>query len=154
MAMRGSPARRLVGNPLGGVLRSLDQRARIAGRTRVSGAPREEDPAPHEAPPPAAPVAGPGGVVADVMVTGEDGRARWTFPAVYGRCPVVTAAAVDPAPEDDERTVWAVLEEVTSWCATVRVWQSRPRRGTGVATPAGEGVRVHVMAAAVPCGHG
>ena len=154
MAIRGSAARRMVGNPLGGVLRTLDQRSRIAGRTRVSGAPREEDPGPAEAPPRPTGGAVPGGLVAAVVETGEDGRAQWSFPAAYGRPPVVTAVAVDPEPDDDERTVWAVVEEVGAWYATVRVWRTRPRRGSGVAAPAGAGVRVHVMAAAVPVGSG
>jgi hypothetical protein len=149
MAMRGVPARRLVGNPLGGVLRNLDQRARIAGRTRVTGAPREQDPGPVEEQPRPASGAAPGGLLAAVVETGEDGRALWSFPSAYGRPPVVTAVAVDPEPGDDERTVWAVVEEVGAWYATVRVWRSRPRRGSGVAAPAGAGVRVHVMAAAV-----
>ncbi|MEV6740469.1 hypothetical protein AB0N14_27365 [Streptomyces sp. NPDC051104] len=148
MAMRGSPARRIVGNPLGGVLRNLDQRARIAGRTRVSSGPREEDTAPYEATPAPAAVAAPGVPAAAVLLTGEDGRARWRFPAAYGAPPVVSAVAVDPAPDEDDRTVLVALEEVTAWCAVVRVWRSRPRRGRGVAEPAGPGVRVHVMAMA------
>ncbi|MET9462951.1 hypothetical protein ABZY05_49690 [Streptomyces canus] len=149
MAQRGTPARRLVGNPLGGVLRNLDQRARIAGRTRTSGAPLERDPAPQDVtrtPPQAA----AGGVVAAVLETGEDGRVQWSFPAAYGTRPAVTAVAVDPEPGDDERTVWAALEEVTAWCAVVRVWRSRPRRGTGVAEPAGPGVAVHLVAVPPP----
>ncbi|MGY3199691.1 hypothetical protein [Streptomyces sp. TE5632] len=141
MAMRGTPARRLVGNPLGGVLRSLDQRTRIAGQTRVSGAPLEEDPAPHVP----GPVAQPGGLAAAVVATGDDGRAQWVFPAPYGTAPAVSAVAVDPEPGDDERTVWAALEEVTAWCVVLRVWRSRPRRGAGVAEPAGPGVRIHLM---------
>ncbi|MGA5202822.1 hypothetical protein [Streptomyces variegatus] len=152
MAMRGSPARRVVGSPLAGILGHLDQRARIGGqrRTARTEGTREEDPLPTE---PARPVAAPGGPLAAVLATEEDGRARWAFPAPYGAVPAVTATAVDPDPGDDDRTVWAVLEEVTGWYATVRVWQTRPRRGTGVAAPAGAGVRVHVMAAAVPSGH-
>jgi hypothetical protein len=149
MAMRGGPARRVVGNPLAGVLGHLDQRARIGGRRRTSN-PQDgerQDQAPPSAP--AARVAAPGAPLAAVLTTGEDGRARWEFPAPYGISPAVTAVAVDPDPGDDERTVWATLEEVTGWCATVRVWRTRPRRGSGVAEAAGAGVRVHVMAAAV-----
>ncbi|MDQ1018983.1 hypothetical protein [Streptomyces afghaniensis] len=142
MAIRGTPARRVVGAPLVGVLRSLDQRARIAGRTRTSSAPREEDPRP---PQPTRTVS-LGGPVAAVVETGEDGRATWTFPAPYSGRPVVTVAVVDPEPGDDERTVWAALEEVTAWCVVVRVWRSRPRRGAGVAEPAGPRLRVHLMA--------
>ncbi|PSK58001.1 hypothetical protein B0E38_01846 [Streptomyces sp. 111WW2] len=146
MAMRGTPARSLPGNALGGVLRNLDQRARIAGRTRVSGAPREVDPLPDEALPAA--VEGVVGPVGAVLATGEDGRARWAFPAAYGAAPVVMAVAVDPEPGDDERAVFAVLDEVASWYAVVRVWRTRPRRGAGVAEPAGAGVCVHVTATA------
>ncbi|WP_405557735.1 hypothetical protein OHV08_28155 [Streptomyces canus] len=144
MAMRGTPARRMVGNPLGGVLRSLDQRARIAGRTRTSGAPLERDPAQEVTR--TAPVAAPGGLVAAVLTTGQDGRVTWVFPAPYGGRPAVTATVVDPEPGDDGRTAWAALEEVTDWSVTVRVWRSRPRRGTGVAEPAGPGVAVHMVA--------
>ncbi|KQW11401.1 hypothetical protein [Streptomyces sp. Root369] len=148
MAMRGTPARRMVGNPLGGVLRSLDQRARIAGRTRTSGAPLERDPAPHDMTR-TPPVAAPGGLVAAVLTTCEDGRVTWVFPALHGGRPAVTATVVDPEPGDDGRTAWAALEEVTDWSVTVRVWRSRPRRGAGVAEPAGPGVSVHLMA--IPC---
>lgn len=145
MAMRGTPARRMVGNPLGGVLRSLDQRARIAGRPRASGAPLERDPAP-QAVTHTTPVAAPGGLVAAVLPTSEDGRATWTFPVPYEGRPVVMATVLDPEPGDDERTAWAALEEVTAWCVVVRVWRSRPRRGAGVAEPAGSGVSVHLTA--------
>ncbi len=145
MAMRGSPTRRVVGSPLAGVLGHLDQRARIGGRKRTSSGTREEDP---PAQVPAAPVATPDGPLAAVLVTDGGSRARWTFPAPYGTPPAVTAIAVDPDPSDDEGTVWAVLEDVTARHATVRVWRTRPRRGSGVATPAGQGVSVHVLAAA------
>ncbi|PWI15942.1 hypothetical protein DI272_18570 [Streptomyces sp. Act143] len=138
----------MIGSPLGGVLRSLDQRARIAGRSRSRGAPLESDPAP-QAVTPVGPVAAPGGLVAAVVTTGEDGRARWSFPAPYEAAPAVTATVVDPEPGSDERTVWAALEEVTTWYALVRVWRSRPRRGTGVAESAGPGVTVHLLAAPV-----
>ncbi|MFF3654852.1 hypothetical protein [Streptomyces olivochromogenes] len=148
MATRGTPARRLVGNPLGGVLRNLDQRARIAGRTRTSGAPREQDPVPQESTR-MTPAAAPGSPEAVVLETGEDGRATWTFVSPYGGRPAVTAVAVDPEPGDDERTVWATLEEVTAWRVVVRVWRSRPRRGSGVAEPAGPGVSVHLTAVAL-----
>lgn len=93
----------------------------------------------------------PAGPVGAVQVT-DDGRASWTLPTAYGLSPAVAAAAVDPAPGDDDRTVWAVIEEVTSWPVTVRVWRSRPRRGTGVAEPAGAGLSVHVTAFPVAAG--
>jgi hypothetical protein len=81
-----------------------------------------------------------------VLTTGEDGRARWAFPAPYGAAPAVSVVALDPAPEDDDRTVLVALEEATTWCVVVRVWRTRGRRGAGVAEPAGAGVRVHVTA--------
>ncbi|MER7742292.1 hypothetical protein ABTX34_28925 [Streptomyces sp. NPDC096538] len=146
MAMRGTPARRVVGNPLAGVLRGLDQRSRVAARTRVTGV-REEDPAPA-----ASAVAPPAGPAAAVVATGDDGRVQWVFPAPYAAAPAISAVAVDPEPGDDERTVWAVVEEVTSWCVVVRAWRTRPRRGAGVAAPCGPGVRVHVTATAVSGG--
>ncbi|MFF4900412.1 hypothetical protein [Streptomyces sp. NPDC001068] len=130
------------GNPLGGVLRHLDTRARIAGRTRTSG------PGVQDAPPatPAAPVRVAAGPAAAVLTTGEDGRARWEFPAPYAAAPAVQAVAVDPEPEDEDRTVLVALEEVTTWYVVVRVWRTRARRGQGVAAPAGPGVRVHLAA--------
>jgi hypothetical protein len=143
MAMRGGPTRRVVGNPLAGVLGHLDQRARIGGRTRTSTGRREEPAAPAVV---TAPVAAPGGPVGAVVATGGDGRAVWAFPASYAAPPAVTAAAVDPDPGDEERTVWAVLEEATTGRATVRVWRSRGRRGSGVAEPVGAGVLVHLIA--------
>ncbi|WP_143672373.1 hypothetical protein [Streptomyces sp. OK228] len=143
--MRGSPARRIVGNPLGSVLANLDQRTRVAARRRTTGsAPSEQDPPPAEAP-----VRVAAWPAAAVLVTGEDGRAQWAFPAPYAAAPAVSAIAVDPAPEEDDRTVLVALEEVTTWCVAVRVWRTRGRRGTGVAEPAGAGVRVHVTALGV-----
>jgi hypothetical protein len=141
MAMRGSPARRIVGNPLGSVLSNLDQRTRVASRRRTSTAQREQETAP-----PAAAVRVAAWPAAAVLTTDEDGRARWAFPAPYGAAPAVSAVAVDPTPEDEERTVVVALEEVTTWYAVLRVWRTRGRRGSGVAAPAGAGVRVHVTA--------
>ncbi|WP_405759423.1 hypothetical protein OG234_13115 [Streptomyces sp. NBC_01420] len=143
MAIRTSPGRSIPGNPLGGVLRHLDTRARIAGRTRVTGAPDEgAEPAAQRT----VPAQAPGRAAGAVLTTGEDGRARWEFPAPYGGVPAVAVVPVDPDPGDDERTVTAALEEVTAWCVTVRVWRTRARRGTGVVEPAGPGVTVHVTA--------
>ncbi|MFD5570496.1 hypothetical protein [Streptomyces cadmiisoli] len=142
MAMRGSPARRLVGNPLGSVLSSLDQRTRVAARRRTSSSPREQDPSA----PAQAPVRVAARPAAAVLSTSEDGRARWEFPAPYAAPPAVSAVAVDSDPQDEERTVVVALEEVTAWCLVVRVWRTRARRGSGVAEPAGPGVAVHVSA--------
>jgi hypothetical protein len=145
MAMRGSPARRIVGNPLGSVLATLDQRTRVAARTRApGGGPREvQEPAPVER------VQAAAWPSAAVLTTGEDGRARWEFPAPYAAAPAVTAVAVDPDPGDEERTVFAVLEEVAAWYVVLRVWRTKGRRGAGVAEPAGAGVKVHVTAQGV-----
>ncbi|WP_454346183.1 hypothetical protein [Streptomyces albogriseolus] len=137
--MRGSPARRIVGNPLGSVLSTLDQRTRVAGRRRTSSTPAEPAPAEVAVRMAARPAAA-------VLATGEDGRARWEFPTAYGAVPAVSAVAVDPDPGDEERTVVVAVEEVTTWCLVVRVWRTRARRGAGVAEPAGPGVAVHVSA--------
>lgn len=142
MAMRGSPARRIVGNPLGSVLSTLDQRTRRVGVRRPSSGPSERDPALAEAPP----VRAAAWPAAAVATTGEDGRARWVFPAPHATAPAVTAVAVDPAPDEDDRTVVVALEEVTTWCVVARAWHTRGRRGAGVAEPAGPGVRVHLVA--------
>ncbi|MER7841663.1 hypothetical protein ABTY98_38710 [Streptomyces sp. NPDC096040] len=142
MAKRTSPSRSMPGNPLGGVLRHLDTRARIAGRTRTTGLGFEQETPPPDKPP----VRAPARPAAAVLTTGEDGRARWEFPAPHAAVPAVSAIAVDPAPEVDDRTVLVALEEVTTWCVVVRVWRTRGRRGAGVAEPAGGGVAVHVTA--------
>ncbi|MGW4731848.1 hypothetical protein ACWEQC_22240 [Streptomyces shenzhenensis] len=78
-------------------------------------------------------------------MTGEDGRVRWNFPHPLARPPVLSALAVDPAPDDEERTVVVVLEAVTTSYAVVRVWRTRARRGSGVSSPASEGVHVHLV---------
>ncbi|MCF3960603.1 hypothetical protein [Streptomyces fuscigenes] len=148
MARRGGAARLVTGNPLGGMLRDLNRQTRRT--TRRSGAPR---PVPPEG---GGSVAVSGPVVlpplpgaapyAAVVVTGEDGRARWTYPAPLPAPPVLTALPVDPDPGDEDTVVTAVLEVATATEAVVRVWRTRPRRGAGVAAPAGEGVHVHLTA--------
>ncbi|MEU6497310.1 hypothetical protein ABZ890_44340 [Streptomyces sp. NPDC046984] len=126
------------------MLRDLDRRSRMPspgrGRRREQEAQEEE---PREAARTAAAVP-----AASVAATGEDGRARWKFPTSYAAPPVLTALPVDPDPGDDERTVTVAVavEEITTWYAVVRVWQTRPRRVHGVASPVGEGVRMHLVA--------
>lgn len=142
MALRGSPARRIVGNPLGSVLSTLDQRTRVAARRRTSSTPGEQA----QAAPAEVAVRVAARPAAAVLTTGEEGRARWEFPAPYAAVPAVSAVAVDPDPGDEERTVVVAVEEVTTWCLVVRVWRTRARRGSGVAEPAGPGVAVHVSA--------
>ncbi|MDN3056839.1 hypothetical protein PH213_20255 [Streptomyces sp. SRF1] len=150
MALRGGPARRLPGNALGSMLRDLDRRTRTTSRRtgrRLApdgpAEPREGPPGPRGPAGPPAPVT----TAATVAVTGDDGRARWEFPAPYDRPPVLTALPVDPDPGED-RTVTIALEEITAVYAVVRVWRTRPRRGHGVADPAGRGILVHLIAAA------
>ncbi|MFE6549641.1 hypothetical protein ACFVHS_14780 [Streptomyces sp. NPDC057746] len=142
MGLRGGPTRRLPGNALGGILRDLDRRSRTPSPGR--GRRREQEAQTGEQLQPARTAAAV--PIAAVVVTGEDGRACWTFPAPFALPPVLTALPGDPDPEDDERTVTATLEEVTTWYAVVRVWRTRPRRGHGVTSPAGSGVQVHLVA--------
>lgn len=153
MALRGGSARRMPGNPLGGMLRDLDRRTRTTTR-RTGRRPAAEDG-------PAAPGTGPRGergpagppgastAVATVTMTGEDGRARWDFPEPFASPPVLAALPVDPDPGDD-RTVTAALETVTEGYAVVRVWRTRPRRDKGVTASAGPGVAVHLTATTAP----
>lgn len=140
MAHRGSPARRVVGNPLAGVLGEVGRRARTTARRSRTG--REQDPDPREVTALVRPAAAPS---AAVVRTDDTGRARWVFPMPYIAPPVLTALPVDPDPGGD-CTVTAALEEVGTWYAVVRVW--RTRRGQGVVEPAGEGVLVHITAVA------
>ncbi|MGO4418081.1 hypothetical protein AB4Z54_04775 [Streptomyces sp. MCAF7] len=153
MALRGGPARRMPGNPLGGMLRDLDRRTRTTTR-RTGRRPAEDGPtAPGTGPRgergPTGPPGPPGAstTAATVTTTGEDGRARWDYPEPYATPPILAALPVDPDPDDD-RTVTAALETVTKAYAVVRVWQTRPRRGQGVAAPVGPGVAVHLTATA------
>ncbi|MFD8509725.1 hypothetical protein ACFV27_01065 [Streptomyces antimycoticus] len=143
------------GNPLGGMLRDLDRRTRTTTRRTGRQAAEDEATQPRTGPrgargpagPPGAP--GPSTTAATVATTGEDSRARFDFPAPYAAPPVLTALAVDPEPEDD-RAVTVALETVTEAYAVVRVWRTRPRRGQGVAAPAGPGITVHLTASAPP----
>ncbi|MBT3161527.1 hypothetical protein HTV80_00160 [Streptomyces sp. Vc74B-19] len=174
MATRGSAARRLPGNPMGGVLREVSRQARAASRTpgrRGEQGPRGEqgspgdpgpageqgvpgppgDPGPRgergpagEQGPPGEPGRPP---AAAIVSTGTDGRATWTYPQPFTDPPVLSALAVDPAPGDD-RMVMAVLEEASTTRAVVRVWRTQPLLGLGLlpVTPAGAGVHVHLTA--------
>lgn len=151
MALRGGPGRRVQNNPLGGILRDLDRRTRSTTRRRSKSepAPPVEGPRGRRgAPGPAGP-AGELPGAATVLVTGEDGRARWDYPAPFALAPVLTAVAVDPDP-DGATTVLVALEAVEAGYAVLRVWSTLPRRTPGVAAPAAAGVRVHVTALPVP----
>ncbi|MFC8466014.1 hypothetical protein [Streptomyces sp. NPDC057250] len=152
MAVRGGPARKYPGNPLGGVIRDVNRRARAMKRRPPpeDGTPAqvEEVPAPRPEPRPApAPAAGP---LAAVVVSGEDGRAGWVFPWPHVAAPVVTAVAVDPEPGTDRETVYAVLEDVAGGRVVVRVWQVGRGGRAGTCRPAGPGVAVHLTAVPLP----
>lgn len=147
MATRGGAGRLVTGNPLGGILRDLNRQARRPAR-RMGTAPVRS---PAEGPAKLSTESGTAWprvacTVATVAVTGEDGRVRVEFATPFARPPALAVVPVDPEPQNDDRTVTAAVEEAGSWYAVVRVWRTRPRRGTGVAEPAGAGVRVHVTA--------
>ncbi|MFB0617216.1 hypothetical protein [Streptomyces sp. AGS-58] len=81
-----------------------------------------------------------------MVTTTTDGRATWVYTRPFTTPPVISALAVDPDP-NDARGLFAVLETVTATQAMVRVWQSTGVvTGGQTATPAGAGVKVHVMA--------
>jgi hypothetical protein len=132
MGMRGGPARRIVANPLGGILRDVDRRTRSTTRRRGSAT----SPAAVEVPeaPPARPRSSP--AAAAVLETDQDGRARWSFPCQFAVPPVLSALPTG------DRLLVAVVEEVTGIDAMFRVW-------TGGGIPAGPGVLLHVRATEV-----
>ncbi|MEI5526805.1 hypothetical protein WB388_40115 [Streptomyces brasiliscabiei] len=139
MAMRGGAARRLPGNPLGGLLRDMDRRTRTTTRrARPAGAPQ-----PEAAPPAAEPAPRRVERQAAVLTTGEDGRLRWTYGRPFAQPPVLTAVPVDPAPESDLGTVVVALEAVTETYAYARAWRVGQR---GKTVAAGPGVTVHMTA--------
>lgn len=127
MGMRGGPTRRIVGNPLGGILRDVDRRTRSTTRRRGTSTTPPAVEAP-EAPPrrqSAAAVA--------VLDTDQDGRVWWAFPCPFAGPPVLSALPAGDGP------LLAVAEEVTGSGAVVRVW-------TTAGVPAAPGVLVHVRA--------
>lgn len=147
MAVRGTPGRRMVGNPLGGILRDLDRRTRMATRRsgkRAPGGASEAEPAPAVPGPPGPRgprgLAGRGVLACVELVTGEDGRARWDLPDTGGVVPVVSAVCVAEEPSV------ATLESVTAGLVVVRVWSVSSGRARVRAV-------VH-LTAAVPGGGG
>jgi hypothetical protein len=128
MGMRGGPTRRIVGNPLGGILRDVDRRTRSTTRRRSAGG------APAPQPGPEQPPAVRQRVAATVLETDDTGRALWVFPYPFARPPVLSAL-----PSGDQPFL-TVAEEVTETGAVVRVWAA-------LGLPAGPGVSVHVRAA-------
>lgn len=148
MALRGSPARRLQDNPLGGLLRDLDRRARSTTRRRGRPAPQPVT-EPQQPPEPPRPPVRVRQDAAAVLVSGDDGRAVWRFAVPYPSAPVLTALVVTPEPDGDQAVI-AVAESVDAEGAVLRVWVTRPLRGTGVVEPAGAGMEVHVTARTLP----
>lgn len=139
MAMRGGAMRRMPGNPLGGMLRDLDRRARTTTRSAGRRAPAGDPPAGEAGPQGERGPAGPPGrsTAAAIATTGDDGRARWTFPAPYDVPPVLAALPAGQTP------LVPAVEEVTAAHAVVRLW-------TLTGSSAGAGVHVHLMASPGP----
>lgn len=138
MAVRGTPASRLQGNPLGGMLRDLNRRSRSTTRRRGSKPTAVEGPAGRQG------ARGPAGadgtvVAAAVVHTGEDGRAVFLLPEGGGF--VVTAVAVSSEP------VIVTLEDPAGGQVVLRAWRVTP----GVVEPVGAGVAVHVTAVPAGC---
>lgn len=121
MAVRNTPGKRLVGNPLGGILRDLDRQTRSTTRRRGSRPAGGVEERPEEA---------GGGPVPVTVVTasGPDGRARWNFPGRFTAAPVLSAVALTDVP------VVVTVEEFGSGHAVVRTWglDGRPAPYVGV----------------------
>lgn len=152
MAVRGTPARGLPDNPLGGVLRDLTRRGRSTTKRRGSRPTVVEGPAGKQGKAgPRGPAGKDGTIVhAAVVHTDEDGRAVLNLPAVEdGGELVLTALAMTPEGAGDT-IAWATLETMSREHAVLRVWAARPLDGPATAAPVGAGVQVHVTA--VPAG--
>ncbi|GAB2327908.1 hypothetical protein [Streptomyces variabilis] len=136
MAMRGGPARRLVGNPLGGLLRSQERAARRPTRRTGTPAPAEAAPEVVEEARPVVRTSGAG--AAAVVSTGPGGRAVWCPDPSLGEL-VVSAVVAGPG---GPFTV-SVLEDEPGR-VVLQVWEL-VRHGRGMRwTEAGACVRVHV----------
>ena len=131
MGMRGGPTRRIVANPLGGILRDVDRRTRSTTRRRGTSTATAATAEVPEVPPPRPRRSL---AAAAVLETDQDGRVWWAFPCTFAGEPVLSALPAGDGP------LLAVAEEVTGSGAVVRVW-------TTVGVPAGSGVLVHVRAA-------
>jgi len=127
MGMRGGPGRRIVGNPLGGLLRDVDRRTRSTTRRRT-GRPPTVAPETSSAPPPRSLV-----TASTVLTTDGTGRVEWPFPVTFRTPPVLSAL---PAAD---RPYLVVVEDVTTTAAVLRLWAV-------LGLPAGPGLRVHVHA--------
>lgn len=132
MGMRGGPARRIAGNPLGGLLRDLDRRTRSTTRRRGRPVPPPVPvPQPEQSAPPRRRAE-----AAVVVSTDDTGRVRWEFPEPLAGSPVLSAL-----PSGD-KPLLVVVEEATRTQAVVRVWAA-------LGEPAGPGVAVHLRVSAV-----
>lgn len=117
MATRGSPSRRIPGNPLGGILRDSARAART-----VTG-----------------PLSGGGAsVYADTSLTDENGKVFITFPTPFVSAPVVQLT-VGPAGNGTSAPAVATVLEVTALTLSLVVW-------TLAGAPAGSGIIVHTTA--------
>ncbi len=145
MALRGGMSRRVPGNPMASILRDIDRRTRTTTRRARPARPQaeqEDTPAPPaETIRPAVPV--PDVTAAAVVVTGPDGRARWTYPRPTTGPRVVTASPVILAP--NEGLALVVLEAMTATYVQLRVWCAPSASGSAF-QPAGAGIQVHVIA--------
>lgn len=112
MALRNTPGKRLVGNPLGGILRDLDRQTRRTTRRRGSTRP-------------AAAVEGQeaeqGTPLAAVVATDGDGRVRWEYEGRFAAPPVLSALPVSGVP------IVATVEEVTAGYAVLQTWVGTAR---------------------------
>lgn len=138
MAMRGGPARRLVGNPLGGVLRASERAARRPTRRAPAPGPVEVSPELRESVQ-ARPVAVTGAAgAAAVVSTVPGGRAVWCPDPGLGEL-VVSAVVAGPGGP----YAVSVLEDQPGR-VVLQVWEL-VRHGRGMRwAEAGAGVRVHV----------
>lgn len=150
MALRGSPARRVPGNPMAGVFRDLNRAARAGRRRRRGGGPDNGDGVvqAEAVQPPEPRRKGLDRAVGAIVTAGPDGRAVWRFPAPFAACPAVGAVAVWAGPYGGGEVATVAVEEVTPKAVTVRVW----RLAGGTVLPGPPGAEVHLTA--VPAGGG
>ncbi|MCM1964826.1 hypothetical protein [Streptomyces sp. G1] len=150
MAVRGTPTRRVPGNPMAGVLRDLQRSARTMRRTRKPREAEQVDPpivlTSHPVPKrPAALWAGP---AARVAVTNANGMASWAFSPPFDRSPVIGAVPVTRGVLGRGEALTVTIEEVSPEAVTVRVW----RITADAALVAPPGVGVHLTAVPAPPG--
>ncbi|QBZ73517.1 hypothetical protein SEA_MISCHIEF19_32 [Streptomyces phage Mischief19] len=154
MAQRSSAARRLPGNPLGGVLRATAQQARSttrrspgqvgaagvagpAGPQGVAGPPGATGPAGATGPMGPQGPRGVGAVAADSTLRADaDGIVTWEFPTPFKTLPVVSALPV--------ASTYPYTVSITSLTVAQAVFVVQRYRG-GTFEP-GDGTRLHLVA--------